>query len=87
LGHLAGFFVDCELVFVNENLNLPDSMKNARDKNTTIQIQQIWEEEAGIHLSPEEADSLASNLCAFFDLLIEWDKKETDKRNKSNNER
>jgi len=62
-------------------------MKHTKDGNTTEKIQQIWEEEAGIQLSPEEADSLASNLCAFFDLLIEWDKKETDKRGKSNNER
>jgi len=59
-------------------------MKHTRDGNTTEKIQQIWQEEAGIHLSPEEADSLASNLSAFFDLLIEWDKKEVDKGGKSN---
>ena len=53
--------------------------KNAR--NTSHKIQQIWEEEAGIHLSPDEADNLASNLCAFFDLLIEWDKNAQDKTN------
>ena len=54
--------------------------------NTTEKIQQIWEE-AGIHLSPDEADSLSTNLSAFFNLLFEWDKKELSSKEKSNNER
>lgn len=56
-------------------------MKGDKDRNTTEKIQQIWEEEAGISLSPDDADNLASNLTAFFDLLIEWDKNTQDKSN------
>ena len=58
-------------------------MKDDRKRNTTQNIQQIWEEEAGINLSPDEADNLASNLSAFFDLLIEWDRNDENKENKT----
>ena len=64
-----------------------NTLKDSKEKNTTQNIQQIWEEEAGIHLSPEEADDLATNLSSFFDLLIEWDKKESDTRGKPKDER
>jgi len=60
-------------------------MKNDRKRNTTEKIQRIWDEEAGINLSPDDADNLALNLSAFFDLLIEWDKNAQDKTNKGSN--
>jgi len=60
-------------------------MKDDRKRNTTKTIQRIWDEEAGINLSPDDADNLASNLSAFFDLLIEWDKNAQDEINKGTN--